>query len=114
MSEINANDVNKTVSMRCKECGGILEGSGNELVCPYCGSKELVIDSDAVAVEKIRNETYREFQNKKLQKEEKREEKEATRSFMKSKLGKSLPLSYVLSHVFQASDPTISWQGFWR
>ena len=79
MSEINANDVNKTVSMRCKECGGLLEGNGNELVCPYCGSKELVLDSDAVAVEKIRNETYREFQNKKIEKEEKKEEKESAR-----------------------------------
>jgi len=104
MSENNANDVSKTVSMRCKECGGILEGSGNELVCPYCGSKELVLDSDAVAVEKIRNETYREFQNKKIEKEEKKEEKESAKSFLKSKLGKILIAAFVICLIASISS----------
>ena len=45
-----------TISMRCKDCGGILEvdETQNVMFCPYCGSKELILESDEVKKERIR------------------------------------------------------------
>ena len=42
--------------MKCKNCNATMEidPSKQEAVCPYCGAKELICDSDAVAVEKSR------------------------------------------------------------
>lgn len=47
------------IMLQCKNCGGELsDDTQREIwVCPFCGSKELIIDSDAVAVEKIRQQT---------------------------------------------------------
>lgn len=54
----------KTVSLMCKNCNGILETDDEKslLVCPYCGSKELIVDNDAVAIEKIRSSAYKEVE----------------------------------------------------
>ncbi len=52
-----------TIHLQCKSCGGNLDIDRNQslIFCPFCGSRELLIDSDAVAVEKIRQQT--EFKN---------------------------------------------------
>ena len=36
-----------------------IDPSKQEAVCPYCGAKELICDSDAVAVEKIKSSTFK-------------------------------------------------------
>ena len=48
-----------TIHLQCKSCGGNLDTDRNQslIFCPFCGSRELLIDSDAVAVEKIRQQT---------------------------------------------------------
>ena len=53
----------KKMQMRCSACGAAMElSSENEqiLFCPFCGSKEMILESDAVIVEKDRNRTYKE------------------------------------------------------
>lgn len=49
-----------TVSLKCKECGGVLEVDADRevLSCPYCGSKELFLESDEVKIERIRLKAY--------------------------------------------------------
>ena len=45
--------------LQCENCGGELtvDENGKYLICPFCGSKKLMIDSDAVTVEKIHQQT---------------------------------------------------------
>ena len=52
-----------TISMRCKDCGGILDvdETQNIMFCPYCGSKELILESDEVKKERIKYETMRDM-----------------------------------------------------
>lgn len=68
------------ISMKCQQCNGILtmDKEGDILICPYCGSKELIRYSDTVSVEKIKQQTefkkweredYKEEQKKKEQQE---------------------------------------------
>ena len=84
----------KTIKLRCKDCNGIMEVDSNnqQLICPYCGSKELIIDSDAVAVEKIRSNTYKEVEYERIknekEKEQRRESKADRDAYWKSKFGK--------------------------
>ncbi|MBR1703360.1 MAG: zinc-ribbon domain-containing protein [Lachnospiraceae bacterium] len=84
----------KTIKLRCKDCNGIMEVDANnqQLVCPYCGSKELIIDSDAVAVEKIRSNTYKEIEYERIkhekEKEQKKEIKETRDAYWKSRFSK--------------------------
>lgn len=52
------------MQLRCQSCDGLLDLDENEeiLFCPFCGSKELLIVSDAVKIEKIRNRTIKEVE----------------------------------------------------
>ena len=52
------------MNMKCKNCNATMEidPSKQEAVCPYCGAKELICDSDAVAVEKIKSSTFKEME----------------------------------------------------
>lgn len=53
-----------TISLRCKHCEGILdiEEGRDVLFCPYCGSKELIPESDTVKIERIRTGAYRDVE----------------------------------------------------
>ncbi len=91
--ETNSSEV-KTMKLRCKVCNGIMDSEPNKQIieCPYCGSKELIIDSDAVTVEKIRSNTYKEVELERMKNEnekaEKQERKEERESYKKGKFGK--------------------------
>ena len=64
---------NTTVLIRCEHCGGTMtvdDNNSSVLMCPYCGSKELMRESDSVKIEKIKNETQKEIELKKLEFEE--------------------------------------------
>ncbi|MDO4647105.1 MAG: zinc-ribbon domain-containing protein [Eubacteriales bacterium] len=91
----------RTVHLRCKDCGGIMEANPDtqEMQCPFCGSRELILDSDEVAAQKIRSSTYKEIEMAKLQQEKEnqvharerseQEEKKADRkAYQKSFLSK--------------------------
>ena len=45
----------KKIQLRCKACGGSMEvqNGQNVLLCPYCGSKEMIVESDKVSVARI-------------------------------------------------------------
>ena len=47
----------RTIQLICKKCNGILETDEDRKIffCPYCGSKELTEESDAVKIEQMRN-----------------------------------------------------------
>lgn len=53
----------RKMQLRCKACGGTLEvdRNSNVLSCPFCGSKELIAESDKVTVERIRNNTKKDL-----------------------------------------------------
>ena len=74
-----------SVIMRCKQCNGTLnmEREGDILSCPYCGSKELLLDSDSVAVEKIKQQTeFRKWEREDLKEEKiKKEQQERKYKF---------------------------------
>ena len=55
------------IRLQCKSCGGNLtiDPQREVLICPFCGSEELITDSDAVAVEKIRQKTTSAYRNSK-------------------------------------------------
>ncbi|MBQ1349972.1 MAG: hypothetical protein II709_07050 [Ruminococcus sp.] len=74
-----------TIHLQCKSCGGNLDIDRNQslIFCPFCGSRELLIDSDAVAVEKIRQQT--EF--KKWEREDLQQQREENEKYKNSKAG---------------------------
>lgn len=47
------------VKMKCSECGGAMDINSNREVicCPFCGSKNLIVESDYVKVEKEKLKT---------------------------------------------------------
>ena len=55
------------IQLQCKNCGGNLtiDSQREVLICPFCGSEELITDSDAVAFERIRqNMTFKQWKCK--------------------------------------------------
>ncbi len=54
----------QTYELKCKSCGGTLnyEEGSDVLVCPYCGAREILAESDAVKIEKIRSDAYKEVE----------------------------------------------------
>ncbi len=65
----SSSSTTRTIQLRCKDCGGIMEASPDEkaVVCPFCGGKELILDSDQVAAQKIQSTAYKEVEMAKLQ-----------------------------------------------
>lgn len=83
----------RTIKLRCKNCNATMEvdASKQEAVCPYCGAKEKILDSDAVAVEKIKSNTYKEMEYARMEKEEKqnaKNQKEAGKESLQQELSK--------------------------
>ena len=64
----------KIVDAKCKNCGAELtfDSGKTMLYCPYCGTKLLIIDGDAVKVEKAKADAYRDVE---LAREETKREK---------------------------------------
>lgn len=105
----------KTYKLLCKSCGGTMtiENENPVLVCPFCGSKELIVESDAVTVERIKQKTHKEIEMGKQQLERERmqhndkvaEEKKRDkdiRKFKKSFMGVILIIVTILSVLFCA------------
>lgn len=57
------NNTYKTFSLKCKQCGGELTIQSDKTVisCPFCGSKELIIENDVVKVAKINANVNRDI-----------------------------------------------------
>ena len=92
-----------TIQIKCKACNGMMEmdADSNVLECPYCGSKEVIVDSEVVAAQKIKSQTEKEIEFKKMEEEEKRikseEEKEMRDHFKKGKFSKFLIICAIIS-----------------
>ena len=73
---------NNRISLKCKRCNGTLtvdEGK-SILACPYCGAKELIIESDAVTIEKIKADTQKTIEHERLKSEENQQIREEEKS----------------------------------
>lgn len=51
-----------TIQLKCKSCDGMMnvDEEREVLFCPYCGSKEIFVESDSVKRERIRAKTYKD------------------------------------------------------
>lgn len=78
----NENPVagSNTVSLVCTHCGGTMtiDKDSSVLMCPYCGSTELVHENDNVKIAKIKNDTQKEIELKKLELEERERQRKYT------------------------------------
>ena len=59
------------MNTKCKHCGGDmnLAEDGKSLICPYCGSTEIIEESDAVKIQQIRSDANAEIEREKLKHE---------------------------------------------
>ena len=112
------NEKLKTKSTVCTNCGGQLDIDilKDTVECPYCGTSyqvnELINESDAVRIEKIKTNAQQEIEKEKLKHEVERnntqkEEEEITK-FKKSKFSKVLLIFFVISVLFFFAG-----KGFW-
>ena len=75
----------RSTQLNCKNCGGELtvDAQCKYFICPFCGTKELITDSDAVTVEKIRQQiAFKQWERE----DNERKEKERT-AYKNSKAG---------------------------
>ena len=104
-----------TYKLHCKSCNGTMtiEDDSPILTCPFCGSKELISESDTVTVERIKQKVHRDIEMGKQQLERERmqhdfqvteEQKKANdiRKFRKSFMGIMLIIVAVISVLFCA------------
>lgn len=54
--------MSQTIDLTCPKCGAPLEVHQelSELSCPYCGYKKALVESDAVKIERLRTDAYKE------------------------------------------------------
>lgn len=97
----------------CSNCGGQLEidTSKENVECPYCGTKypvaDLLGDSDAVRIERIKSQAYKDVESGKRQIESERLKQEAVnaeddvaRKFKKGILSKLLVVFIIIDSLF--------------
>ena len=58
-----------TILLKCKNCNGELSINEDRqiMLCPYCGGKELIVESDVIKVAKITSNAYRDVELRKQQ-----------------------------------------------
>ena len=108
----NTKEEVKSVSLVCEHCGGTLTiDEGREiLACPFCGNKTLIVENDAVTIEKIRTAANKEIELEKIKsndrhmqmeedREAKKEKKEQVEKFKKGKLSKFLLIAVIVSAI---------------
>lgn len=113
IQEVETTHSIKTRQLRCNSCNAVMDIDAERslLVCPSCGSKELIVEDKDVTIEKLRNhveqekqQTYREVELSKLQheaeKEERQEEREQLQKFKKGKLSKVIIIFAIICAIF--------------
>ena len=55
---------NQRIHMECKNCHGMMDIDSNReiMTCPFCGSQDIIIKSDAVKVQEIKAQAYKEVE----------------------------------------------------
>ena len=64
----------KTLQLKCQSCGGVMNVLEDSpvLFCQFCGSKELIRESDDVTIQRIKSKTFKEVEIEKLKHEERK------------------------------------------
>lgn len=101
------NQEKTKASTVCANCGWQLEIDATQetIECPYCGTdysvSDLLNDSDAVKIEKIKSKTQKDIEMGKLEHEKEKakiqEEKDSVAAFKKSKFSKFLLICAIIS-----------------
>ncbi|MDO4615196.1 MAG: zinc ribbon domain-containing protein [Lachnospiraceae bacterium] len=90
------------MKLECKGCGAILEPTpgSNVVECPFCGTKELIVEDRDVAIERIRSSTYRDIEIERMRIEQEEEERKAEAEERKAfrKLGR--PIRMIIGMMF--------------
>ena len=95
----------KLIKLRCKNCNGEMTIDSNEkqITCPYCGTKQVILDSDAVKIEKEKYKTIKEMQVNQFKAEKEKEEaktsQEQLSTYKKGKLSKITIFLIVVSFI---------------
>lgn len=90
------------LQLKCKSCGGTLNVDENRtiLCCPFCGSKELIQESDEVIIQRIKSQTYKDIELEKIKFESEKEQKKAVdkqyNNFKKGKFSKVLIVAFII------------------
>ncbi len=94
--------VKGTLELRCKSCGALLEPDPNTniVVCPFCGSKELIVEDKDVAIARIRSNTYRDIElaRMRIRQEERQREADETERKAFRKWGR--PVRMIIGMLF--------------
>lgn len=94
------------LKLKCVECGGVLEIDSDRkiLSCPYCGSKQLIIDSDDVRIQEIKSDKIKSvtksFENVLLAKEKNKEKEIDFRTKQLENNNDDIPPLYYMIFVF--------------
>lgn len=112
-AKITNNDKTERVQLKCKECGGVMtaDSSNKTLHCPYCGSDEVIVYGDAVEVERIKNDTYKEMEYKNGREQTKRSGKrkgKADEAYRKSGFGIVAIIGAIVSALFLIGSYSIN------
>lgn len=53
-----------TVQLKCKSCNGVMDVDEDRpiLMCPFCGSKEIILEGDKVTIQRIKSKAYRDVE----------------------------------------------------
>lgn len=96
-----------TLQLECRDCGGrlVVDSDRQVLVCPFCQSMELMVESDEVVIQRIKTNAYKEVEMEKLryeatieqEKEKHKQEEEAKKAAYTGKHGKIAKLCLLLS-----------------
>ena len=103
-------ETTKNKSVVCSNCGGQIDVNtlDENVECPYCGTKysvsDLLNESDAVRIEKIKTNAQQKMEKEKLEHEKERnksqEEKDDAEKFKKGKFSKVLLVFFAISVLF--------------
>ena len=55
----------KTQTLECPKCGGVMTTDFDNpiKVCPFCGNRELIVESEKTTRQRVRNKTIRNISN---------------------------------------------------
>lgn len=111
-SDNENNNTVKKIILRCEQCNGTLQVNSDRscLICPYCGSKSLIVENDVVTIERIKTSAQKEIEMEKIksidkvyQREAEKEDREEIRKqvekFRISKFSKFLIVAFLISAI---------------
>lgn len=83
--KVDDDNGSKLVSLKCDHCGAMLnvDKDSKELYCPYCGAKQIIVESDKVKIEKIKSKNRLDIINAHMANKDK---ENSLHNYKKSKL----------------------------